>query len=376
MARLSDVFIRNLKPGSCQVFYRDETVRGFGVRVSPKGTKTFALMHGADRRLTTIGRFGIITLQEARLAAKKMLAERTLGKYTAQTTTFRDALQLYVSTHLLNNRTAYESKRVLSKHMLPALQSKKLTEIHYQHVAEIIDRIKKKPAANHLYTETRAFLNWCVRRRYLTLSPLAGSTQPYSSVNRERVLTHDELRKIWYAAAELGGRYGAIVQLLMLTGQRRGEISKLRWECISGDQITFPAAIVKNKRTHSIPIGAMARQVIERIDHHSPMLFPADGHDDRPFNAWSSSFLRLKALSGCSNFTLHDLRRTLATELASLGVAIHVIEKLLNHASGQISGIAAIYNRFNYANEVRQAIELWEKHLSEVLRTTVVAAAA
>src|SRR5216683_6694471 len=107
MARLSDAFIRNLKPGPSQVFYRDETVRGFGIRVSPKGTKTFALMHGTDRRLTTIGRFGIITLQEARLSSKKMLAERTLGKYTAQTVSFREALELYVLIFFFKQKTAY-----------------------------------------------------------------------------------------------------------------------------------------------------------------------------------------------------------------------------------------------------------------------------
>jgi integrase len=376
MPRLSDTTIRNLKPGPRQMFYRDETVRGFGIRVSPKGTKTFVLMHGADRRLTTIGRYGIITLQEARLAAKKMLPERTLGRYTPLTATFREAFSVYVATHLPNNRTAYESERVLTKHVLPALQSKKLTEIHYQHVAEIIDRIKTKPAANHLYTETRVFFNWAVKRRYLTLFPLAGSTQPHPSVNRERVLTHDELRRIWHAAAEIGYRYGTIVQLLMLTGQRRGETSKLEWDYIKGDQISFPAAIVKNKRTHTIPIGSMAVNVIENIERRSPMLFPAEGHDDRPFAAWSSAFLRLEALSGCSNFTLHDLRRTFATELASLGVAIHVIEKLLNHSSGQISGVAAIYNRFSYAKEMRVAILLWENHLAKIVTNKVAANAA
>jgi integrase len=143
--------------------------------------------------------------------------------------TFREARDVYIATHASNNRTAYEQERVLRKHLLPALQSKKLSDINYQHVAEIIDRIKTKPAANHLYTETRVFFNWTVKRRYLTTSPLAGSAQPYPSVTRDRVLSHAELRAIWFAAEEIGSPYGKIVQLLFW-GQRRGETSKLRWE--------------------------------------------------------------------------------------------------------------------------------------------------
>jgi integrase len=97
------------------------------------------------------------------------------------------------------------------------------------------------------------------------------------------------------------------------------------------------------------------------------MLFPAEGYDDRPCAGWSRGFARLEQLSGVRGFVLHDLRRTFATELASLGVAIHVIEKLLNHTSGQISGVAAIYNRFSYAKEMREAIETWEAHLASLL---------
>jgi integrase len=251
--------------------------------------------------------------------------------------------------------------------MLPPLQSKKLSDIHYQHIAEIIDRIKTKPAANHLYTETRVFFNWAIKRRYLIVSPLAGSVQPYPSVSRERVLSHDELRAVWNAAQDIGYRYGTIVQLLMLTGQRRGETSKLKWDYINGDQVTYPSDIVKNKRTHTIPLGPMGVEIVNSIPRLGPMLFPAVGHDDRPFAAWSTAFNRLEALSRCANFTLHDLRRTFATELASLGVAIHVIEKLLNHATGQISGVTAIYNRFSYAKEMREAIDLWEAHLAAIL---------
>lgn len=366
MTRLTDTSVRALKPSARQYFVRDETLRGFGVRVSPGGTKTFALMHGAERRLTTIGRCGVITLQDARIAAKKMLAEETLGNHAPQTVTFCEALKLYISTHLPHNRTAYESERVLKKHLLSPLQSKKLTNIHYQHVAVIVDRIKTNSAANHLYVEARTFFNWAVKRHYLTVSPLAGSTPPHPFVSRDRVLTHEELRVLWRAAENIGYPYGTIVQLLFW-GQRRGETAAIRSNWIANDLISFPPEFVKNGRRHDFPIGPLASRIIASIPHVGPMLFPARGHQDRPFAGWSVGFLELERLSGVREFVLHDIRRTFATELASLGVAIHVIEKLLNHSGGQLSGVAAIYNRFSYAKEMREAVLLWEKHLTGIL---------
>ncbi len=370
MARLSDAVIRSLKPAARQYFFRDDTLRGFGVRVSPQGTKTFALMHGAERRLTTIGRYGIITLLEARVVAKKMLAEQTLGNHAPQIVSFQEALDLYVSTHLPNNRTAYESERVLKKLLLPALQSKKLPHIRYHHVADIVDRIKTRPAANHLYFEARTFFNWAVRRHFLSTSPLAGSTQPHPTVSRDRVLTHSEMRSVWNAASAIGYPYGSIVQLLFW-GQRKSETAAIRREWISNDVISFPAAFVKNERRHDFPIGPFASSLIETIPNGGSMLFPARGFDDRPFGGWSAGFIRLQRESGVPGFVLHDLRRTFATELASLGVAIHVIEKLLNHTSGQLSGVAAIYNRYSFAKEMRGAVLLWERHLSSILANTV-----
>lgn len=366
MTRLTDATIRALKPSARQYFTRDGALHGFGVRVSPGGTKTFALMHGAVRRLTMIGRYGIVTLQDARVAAKKMLAEETLGNHAPQTVTFREAIEVYISTHLPNNRTAYESERVLKKHLLPSLQSKKLTHIHYQHVAIIVDRIKTNAAANHLYVEARTFFNWAVKRRYLKVSPLAGSTPPHPFVSRDRVLTHDELRALWRAAEHIGYPYGTIVQLLFW-GQRRGEIAAIRRDWIANDLISFPPEFVKNGRRHDFPIGPFASRIIGSIPHRGLMLFPARGHEDRPFAGWSAGFLELERLSGIKAFVLHDLRRTFATELASLGVAIHVIEKLLNHTGGQLSGVAAIYNRFSYAKEMRETVLMCEKHLTALL---------
>jgi integrase len=364
---LTDLALRRLKPTSAQVSYWDKGLPNFGIRVSPGGAMTWTLLLGSNRQRVSIGRYPTIGLAQARIEAKRMLAEHTLGRRTPQTLSFQDALATYVATHLVNNRTGYESERVLTKHFLPVLKSKKLTDIHFQHLSHVIDRIKTAPAANHVYFEARTFFNWAVKRHYISASPLAGSTQPHHTVTRDRVLTHDELKRVWQAAIQIGYPYGSIVQLLILTGQRRGETSALRRSFIQNSEISFPSEIVKNKRRHVFPLGPMALQVLDSIPNTGDRLFPARGTEDETYSGWSTAFKQLQRHSGVSEFTLHDLRRTFATNLASLRVPIHVIERLLNHTGGAISGVAAIYNRFSYAREMRDAIELWEQHFSAIL---------
>ena len=164
----------------------------------------------------------------------------------------------------------------------------------------------------------------------------------------------------------IGYPYGTIVRLLILTGQRSGETAALRWEWIGKDTITIPATVTKNGNATTFPIGTMARALIHGIPHLGPLLFPARGHRDKPFVGFGVSKIALDRC-GVENFTHHDLRRTFATNLAALGTPIHVTEKLLNHISGTVSGVAAIYNRHAYLDEMRAAIDAWEKRLSVIL---------
>jgi integrase len=172
--------------------------------------------------------------------------------------------------------------------------------------------------------------------------------------------------------------FATIVQLLMLTGQRRGEIAALRSSWIKDNTITLPKEMTKNGREHACPLGELAQGLLrETARSHSPsptkfssnhtlLLFPARGVSGNPFNGWSKSKAVFDKVSGVTDWTLHDLRRTFATRLAELGVAPHIIERLLNHVSGTISGITAVYNRARYEKECRDAIQLWEAHLTKL----------
>jgi integrase len=180
-----------------------------------------------------------------------------------------------------------------------------------------------------------AFFNWCIRRHYLDVSPCIRF-RPDRATARARVLTDAELKSIWLACSEVPGPFGAIVKLLILTGQRRGEIAALQSSWAKDDNITFPKEITKNAREHSIPISPLCTSVLSTF-----LAAKISTH----FSNWSNAKTALDKASGVKDWTLHDIRRTFATGLAELGVAPHVIERLLNHVAGTLSPIALVYNR-------------------------------
>jgi integrase len=252
----------------------------------------------------------------------------------------------------------------------------------------------------------KVFCNWAIKRRYIEHHPTSGLSA-HARATRSRVLSDAELQCIWQACEQTGdeptsrevapnGRqdsprlpvhFATIVKLLILTGQRRGEIAALRADYISNDTCTLPPTLTKNKREHTFPIGSFSAALLfpllpshsQQTDSSqsssrqftSQFLFPARGSNSKPFNGWSKSKATLDKLSGVTGWTLHDLRRTFATRLAEMAVAPHVIERLLNHLTGTVSGVAAVYNRATYMAEMRAAIELWEHYLQEkILRCT------
>lgn len=182
---------------------------------------------------------------------------------------------------------------------------------------------------------------------------------------RARCLTNAELAAVWYAADAHGHPFGNIVKLLILTGQRRGEIAALRSEWVTGNVIVFPADITKNGREHTLPIGRMAASIILGTKCKG-LLFQARG-SEAPFSGFGASKKSIDAKCGIEPWTLHDLRRTFATNLAALGTPIHVTEKLLNHVSGTTGGIVGVYQRHSYMDEMREAVQRWEGQLARIL---------
>ena len=196
---------------------------------------------------------------------------------------------------------------------------------------------------------------------------------------RERVLNDQELGRVLQMALQCRTQFEAIVALLIITGQRRGEIAALQWHWINfGEQIiTLPKEITKNTRPHRFPFGSMTAQILSEIPEQigKPYVFPASRtrFKDRPattFNGWGKPKADFEKQLGIPPWTLHDLRRTFRTKWAELGILREVAERYINHVSGVHSGIQAVYDRHTYLPEMRKAVDIWETHLQILLADT------
>ena len=355
-AQLTDLSVRSLRPSPKQMKVWDTRTRGFGVLVSG-ATKSWFVCYGTDRRLKTLGRYPTVGLADARRKAQVLLGTAPEPEEALAYPAVRD---IFLDTHKLSPRAAVEMRRTLLRYFH---WSKKLDQITHNDVANAIEAIKAPSEALHAFKNIRTFFNWCVPR-YLKQPPCAGLKPPSRYVPRTRVLAPDEIKKVWHA---VNGTFGTIVRVCILTGQRWGEISSLKWEYIGEGAITFPAEATKNGREHTLPLGDVVRSIIEAVPRldSTPYLFP--GRTGGPWNGSGKSKWQLDQVLTLDPWTLHDLRRTFATQLAALGTPIHITERLLNHVSGTQSGIVAVYQRHNYMDEMRAAIERYEKHLAALL---------
>lgn len=365
---LTDITVRALKaPDTGTITYFDDTTPAFGIRVSFSGRKTWLVMRGKKRIRTRLGSYPDLPLSEARKKAKTLLseAEHEIGRKP-----FGSALDQFLDLHgqKLKESSKRQITRCLKRHFAPLYGQRPVGQITRQSIAAILDGLMKTPSeAAHAYKDIRTFFHWCVGRGYVRHSPCEGMATPSRYVPRQRTLNDAELKVLWQAAERIGYPFGTHVKMLILTGQRTGEINSLRFDYIDRGQrtITFPET--KNGRIHLVPVGDLFLEALETILPEEGLLFP--GRDkDKPYNGGGKQKWLMDKDLGLAHFTLHDLRRTFATKLAELGVAPYVVERLLNHSSGTISGVAAIYNRFEYRDEMRAAIEAWEKRLRVIIK--------
>ena len=361
--RLTDLQIRKLRPtDSGQKTHFDDALPGFGIRVSQGGTKSFVVMYGKKRRLKTLGRYPDMGLADARLAAKRVQGDLSLlrpdGSGAFPEISFELAKERFLEDCVVRTKasTRDEYGRLLNRHFT---FEKTVTEVTRTDIVDAIEDLKHAPSErHHAFVAIRTLMNWCMRHGLIEASPVPPLS--FKSQPRARVLSDDELRSVWKRAKENGYPYGRIVQLLILTGKRRGEIAGLRRSWIGGDNIIFPHGFTKNKREHRIPIESLTKSIIDAIPEGTDLLFQARGSENRPFNGWSKSKRTFDRVIEIPDYTLHDLRRTYSSNMARLSVPIHVTEKLLNHISGTVSGVAAVYNRYTYAEEMRSAVKRYE----------------
>jgi integrase len=322
---LTDTAIRNAPiPAKGQRTLWDG-LKGFGIRLSQGGSKTFIVMIGSGKRFT-IGRYPAVSLAEARTEAKRTLAEKQLGKFRPARVSFDQALAEYLEDckGRLRPRSLKNYRDYLTAHFRYGRRS--LADVTTR---EIILALKPLSPSQreHAYRIGRTFFRWCVRHSLLDASPMERMPAVPLGKPRTRVLTEVELRAVWKAARPCTTPFHAIVALLVLTGQRRGEIAALRWDWINDDRVEFPASIAKNHRAWTVPLCSTGYDVITSVPRlaSSPYVFPAlRQRSDRTtvISGWSKAKAAFDRDCGVTGWTLHDLRRTFATNLQRLGVRL------------------------------------------------------
>jgi integrase len=334
---------------------------------------------GSRLRKYTIGTYGRVTLHQARVAAQKVFAARLEGRDLAaekraarkRMTVDRveDLLEAYITQHVSQNRSARGTSQMLRRE-LASWSNRSIHEISKRDVIEVVAAVEQRGAgvaANKILKAIKTFLRWCVGRAVLDHSPAEGIPLPTKEVPRDRVLTDDELARVIIAAREIGGTYGGIVELLALTGQRREEAARCLWDELDLQSRiwTLPNLRTKNAKPHIVHLSDQAIAVLRQAKRRGTFVFSLTGA--RPFQDFSNAKRELDAKSGVTGWRLHDLRRTCVSGMAALGVAPHVADKILNHQSGTISGVAAVYQRHQFMSERKAALEKWGAHVAQIL---------
>jgi integrase len=369
-----------------EIVFWDQTLPGFGLKITPKGRKVFIVLYraangGSRLRKYTIGPYGRITLHNARIEAQKVLAARPEGrdpateKLEARRRLTADAvpevISLYGKQHLSQRRSGREVMQILQRNFVERFGSRSVHSISKRDVIDVVNAVidRGSPvAANKSLKVVKSFFNWCVGRAIVERSPCEGIRAPTVERARDRVLTDRELAAIIRAARQLGGPYGAIVEVLALTGQRRTEVAQMGRDEVDLDHRIWalPSTRTKNNRPHVVQLSDPAVAVIGAQPHLGRLVFSRNGVT--PIGDFSSQKRKLDDLCNVPHWRLHDLRRSAVSGMARLVVAPHIADKILNHAAGTISGVAAVYQRHEFLKERRDALERWGAHVDGLLQ--------
>jgi integrase len=371
-------------PASADQIWWDEDLKGFGLKLTPTGRKVFLVQYrpAGDRRNPrkyTIGEYGSVTPHQARVEAQRVLAERAAGldpqaekqtsKRRIRSEQVADLAAEFIARHAAQNRTGAETARIFNREVLPYWGSSTVGEVRKRDVIALLDRVRERGSpimANRVLAAVRKFFNWCIGRGILEVSPCTGITAPAREQTRHRVLSDEELALVLAAARQIKFPFGVIVQVLALTGQRRDEVGRMEWEHLDLKRKVWviPGEHAKNGKPHLVHLSEPVLEILEAVPRTGDLVLSADGR--RVFQGYSKAKAKLDGLSGVSEWTLHDMRRTVVSGMARLGVPPHVADKILNHQSGTISGVAAVYQRHEFHKERQDALQLWGQHISSL----------
>lgn len=402
--RLSKTTVDAALPGVRDQLFWDDRLAGFGLKVTPTGRKVYVFRYRIARPgeaskthpiTYTIGTHGSLTPDEARKLAGALAGRVAEGGNPQIEKTERKRASV-VDADLGFNRRAdlwlehYEhekdrrpssvsqAKLVIRNHLKPTLKDRALPIISRSDIQSIIDRIpvQQKAMRRTVFAYASVFFGWAASRGYIPTNPLLEMAKPDAPKARDRTLSDDELVAVWRASTTLQKPFGPFYRLLILTGQRRDEVASLQWEDLDRKSArwTIPAERAKNGQTHIVPLS---QAVITELDALAGSIWPKSGYvltttGKNPISGFSKAKKALDARiakegNKLPDWRVHDLRRTLATGLQRLGVRFEVTEAVLNHISGAKGGVAGIYQRHDWLDEKRAALEAWATQLERLL---------
>jgi len=386
-------------PPTQQVTYWDESLPGFGVRVSYRGTKTWTVMyrHSGHVRRYRLGRVDRLDLADARKRAKQLLAAVDDGGDPAAQRadlragkTFGELAKEYLERHAKVHKKSWrQDERMINQEPLPRWKDRKLAEISRADVREMIEGMAERGApihANRMLAVVRKMFNFAADREWINQNPCFRVKPPGKERSRERVLDEDEIRKVWTALDNQTPPIRDMFRLRLITAQRGGEVLQMRWDEVDlqNGWWTMPGVKVKNGRPHRVfltekvvtiltELKAWYEQRLAKINsgrakkHLEPRtmseyVFPSP--DGEQAVAWvQKAAQRIRDASGVI-FVPHDLRRTAATMMSGNGTPRAVLKMILNHVDRDIT---AVYDRYSYDAEKEKALTAWGKKLESIL---------
>lgn len=367
---LTAMTVEKLKSRDKRYDAYDATVRGLGIRVAVSGTKSWFVMRRVNGRMVraSIGRYPSISLTRARKKAVDIITQMEDGTLprASDADRFEQVFEEWLKRDQGTNRRRHTVELALRKYACPAFKGMKVDTVRKSDVIRMLDKIADNGApiqANRVLAYLRRFFNWCVERDIITGSPVAGVKPPAREHSRDRVLSRQEIQAVLAGAEKMGYPFGPMIKLLIMTGQRLNEVAEAPWSEFDLDKAVWklPGSRTKNGRAHTVHLSQTAIDIISglsKIDD-SNLLFTTTG--TTPISGFSKAKKKLDTLSGTSDWTFHDLRRSFATHVTeALGCSPVVVDKILNHVSGSVKGVAAVYQRGEYLEERKEALNKWE----------------
>ena len=412
--RFSDRLLQSVKPppaGERPIELWDALVPGLGFRVGASGTRTFHVMTRVNGRQVrqVVGPYPATKLKDAREEAGEIIRQARKGvdpreqrrqarreAERARRDTFASVVEDFIEKYAKpRNRRWAETDRTFKVNVNPAWGKRPIASITRREVIDLLEKIDKERGpymSNRTLAAIRRLFAWAVERDVIDASPAQNVKPVGKEVSRDRVLTDDELRAFWKATEGDDQPRHPFLRTLLLTAQRRSEVATMRWQDLDLEDDkplwSIPRQFVKADRLHDVPLAPEVVAILKDLPRHQgPHLFTT-GDGTVPVSSFATTKHRVdkkmveimrEAAEQAGDdpetvelprWTLHDLRRTAATNMAVLNFSPHVVGAVLNHSPGGTHGITAIYVRFRYDDERRQALEAWARRLDQIVTET------